>query len=49
MKLHMKRRQEILDLEAKMHFSADLDGTLTEDEKKVCEILSNMRKLYKND
>lgn len=35
MRYYMKRRQELLDLEAKMHFSYDLEATLSEDERLV--------------
>ena len=38
-----------MDIEAKMHFSYDLEAGLTEEERKANEVLNRMRKQFKND
>ena len=43
----MKKRNEILDIERKMHFSYDLEETITEEELQVNEILNRMRQELK--
>lgn len=45
----MKRRYIILDIEKKMHFSYDLENTLTDEERLADVILSKMRDTLKSD
>ena len=46
---YIGERQKLIDIETAMHFSSDLDGTLTEDELKVDAILNKLRGLLKTD
>lgn len=45
----MKSRQELVEIEQKMHFSYDLEATLTEEERLVNDTLNLMRAEFKND
>ena len=46
----LARKQEIMDLEKRMHFSYDLEATLTDEERLADQILAKLKKEhFKND
>jgi hypothetical protein len=49
MKEYLKKRQELIEIEQKMHFSYDLESTFTDQERLANEVLSKLKAELKND
>ena len=46
----LARKQELIEIEKKMHFSFDLEATLTDEERLADQILAKLKKeKFKND
>lgn len=46
---HMAKRQQLIEAEAKLHFSYDLEATLTDEERKAGLKLKQMREQLANN
>lgn len=49
MKQYMEKRQELLDIEERMHFSYDIESQITVEDRQAEEVLKRLKHPFKND